>query len=159
MTPAPPRLVSILRSNVSGGKNQPRVWLCLDQLGNVTSITDPAANVRTFTYDPTFAKATSITDPLGNVTRFEYDAQGNLAATINPLGARTTLTYDGLGLVTSSADPLGNITALAYDVMSRLIQRTDPDPDGGGSLTSPVTAMLGAWQLRQIAAASPRVSQ
>ena len=29
-------LISILRSNLSGGKNQPRVWLCLDQLGNVT---------------------------------------------------------------------------------------------------------------------------
>jgi len=28
-------LVSILRSNLSGGKSQP-VWLCLDQLGNVT---------------------------------------------------------------------------------------------------------------------------
>ncbi len=29
-------LTSILRSNLAGGKNQPRVWLCLDQLGNVT---------------------------------------------------------------------------------------------------------------------------
>ncbi len=29
-------LVSILRSNLSGGRNQPRVWLCPDQLGNVT---------------------------------------------------------------------------------------------------------------------------
>ncbi len=29
-------LISILRSNISGGKNQPRAWLCLDQLGNVT---------------------------------------------------------------------------------------------------------------------------
>lgn len=28
-------LISILRSNL-GGKNQPRIWLCLDQLGNVT---------------------------------------------------------------------------------------------------------------------------
>lgn len=29
-------LISILRSNLSGGRNQPRVWLCLDNLGNVT---------------------------------------------------------------------------------------------------------------------------
>ena len=34
-------LVSILRSNLSGGKNQPRVWLCLDQLGNVTHTFTP----------------------------------------------------------------------------------------------------------------------
>lgn len=29
-------LVSMLWSNMSGGPNQPRVWLCLDNLGNVT---------------------------------------------------------------------------------------------------------------------------
>jgi hypothetical protein len=29
-------LISVLRSNLSGGRNQPRVWLCLDNLGNVT---------------------------------------------------------------------------------------------------------------------------
>lgn len=29
-------LISILRSNGSGGRSQPRVWLCLDSLGNVT---------------------------------------------------------------------------------------------------------------------------
>lgn len=29
-------LITILRSNISGGRNQPRVWLCLDSLGNVT---------------------------------------------------------------------------------------------------------------------------
>jgi hypothetical protein len=29
-------LISILRANLSGGKNQPRAWLCPDQLGNIT---------------------------------------------------------------------------------------------------------------------------
>jgi hypothetical protein len=29
-------LVAILMSNSDGGKNQPRVWLCRDQLGNLT---------------------------------------------------------------------------------------------------------------------------
>ena len=29
-------LIAILRSNLTGGKNQPRVWLCFDSLGNVT---------------------------------------------------------------------------------------------------------------------------
>ena len=29
-------LVSILMANSSGGRNQPRVWLCRDQLGNIT---------------------------------------------------------------------------------------------------------------------------
>ena len=38
-------LISILRSNLSGGKNQPRVWLCLDQLGNVTHTFVPERGV------------------------------------------------------------------------------------------------------------------
>jgi hypothetical protein len=38
-------LISILRSNLSGGKNQPRVWLCLDQLGNVTHTFIPERGV------------------------------------------------------------------------------------------------------------------
>ena len=38
-------LISILRANLSGGKNQPRVWLCLDQLGNVTHTFIPERGV------------------------------------------------------------------------------------------------------------------
>ncbi len=38
-------LISILRSNLSGGKNQPRTWLCLDQLGNVTHTFVPERGV------------------------------------------------------------------------------------------------------------------
>lgn len=38
-------LVSILRSNLAGGKNQPRAWLCLDQLGNVTHTFNPERGV------------------------------------------------------------------------------------------------------------------
>ena len=38
-------LVSILRSN-AGGKNQPNVWLCLDNLGNVTHTFLPERGVR-----------------------------------------------------------------------------------------------------------------
>lgn len=29
-------LIAMLRSNLTGGKHQPRAWLCLDNLGNVT---------------------------------------------------------------------------------------------------------------------------
>ena len=38
-------LISILRSNISGGKNQPRVWLCLDNLGNITHTFVPERGV------------------------------------------------------------------------------------------------------------------
>lgn len=38
-------LVSILHSSLSGGRNQPRVWLCRDQLGNVTHTFVPERGV------------------------------------------------------------------------------------------------------------------
>lgn len=38
-------LIAILRSNLVGGKNQPRVWLCLDQLGNLTHTFIPERGV------------------------------------------------------------------------------------------------------------------
>lgn len=38
-------LISILRSNLSGGRNQPRVWLTLDNLGNVTHTFVPERGV------------------------------------------------------------------------------------------------------------------
>jgi hypothetical protein len=38
-------LISILRSNLSGGKNHPRAWLCPDQLGNVTHTFVPERGV------------------------------------------------------------------------------------------------------------------
>lgn len=34
-------LLSILSSNLTGGKNQPRVWLCRNNLGNITYTFDP----------------------------------------------------------------------------------------------------------------------
>jgi hypothetical protein len=38
-------LISILRSNLVGGRNQPRAWLCLDQLGNATHTFIPERGV------------------------------------------------------------------------------------------------------------------
>jgi len=118
-----------------------------DAAGNVTKITDPAGNVRTFEYEPIFNKLTKITDPLGQITRFEYDAKGNLTATVDPTSARTTIaynefgqpvsttdplgnsttfSYDEFGNLATIADPLGNETQRAYDLVSRLIEQTDP---------------------------------
>lgn len=38
-------LISILRSNLAGGRNQPTAWLCHDQLGNVTHTFVPERGV------------------------------------------------------------------------------------------------------------------
>ena len=35
--------------------------------------------------------------------------------------------------------PAGHVTSWQYDALQRPTQMTEPDPDGGGALTSPVT--------------------
>jgi YD repeat-containing protein len=64
-----------------------------DANGNVLTLTDPANNVRTLTYEATFSQVTSIRDPLNNLTSFTYDSHGN--RTDGPRG----LTSDLYGLL------------------------------------------------------------
>ena len=35
--------------------------------------------------------------------------------------------------------PAGHVTSWQYDALQRQTQMTEPDPDGGGPLTAPVT--------------------
>ncbi len=62
----------------------------------------------------------------------------NSLTNANPLSL-TTYAYDDASRLTSTTDPLGYVTAYEYDNLDRLIELTQPDPDGGGSLTAPVT--------------------
>ncbi len=100
--------------------------LTYDANGNVTRITDPAGNERTFTYEPIFNKLTSITGPLAQITVSEYDARGNLTATVDPTGARTSIAYNSFGQPVSTTDPLGNTTRFNYDSFGNLVTITDP---------------------------------
>jgi len=49
------------------------------------------------------------------------------------------LAYDNLGRVTTQTDPRSKETTYAYDDANRTLTTTQPDPDGAGSLGSPVT--------------------
>ncbi|KAF0187721.1 MAG: RHS repeat-associated core domain-containing protein, partial [Gammaproteobacteria bacterium] len=55
-------------------------------------------------------------------------------------------------------DPAGHVTNWQYDALQRPIQMTEPDPDGAGSLTAPVTAYTygGNSLLSQVTDASGR---
>ncbi len=83
----------------------------LDRLENV---------VESYTYDGDLLE--SITDIHGNVTWFEYDG--------NDLVESITEFYGKSGPQT---------TYLSHDVAGHLTQITEPDPDGAGPLSSPVT--------------------
>ncbi len=83
------------------------------------------------------------TDPLGRITDLDYDAQGRLITVTLASGtteqAVLRYTYDGAGNVATSTDALGRQTKFFYDNFNRLMRVEQPDPDGTGPLTGPIT--------------------
>jgi RHS repeat-associated protein len=106
--------------------------------GNVEAIERPApgetTQKSTFKYNE-LGDLTSMTDPLGRESKFEYDTYGNLKAEINPAGDKTTWTYDKDGHQLTEVSPRGNEegakaaefeTKIERDGQSRPIKITDP---------------------------------
>ncbi|MDA1229163.1 MAG: hypothetical protein O2856_00185 [Planctomycetota bacterium] len=126
--------------------------------GQVTSITlpdpDGAGSLSSPVYTVAFNsvnKMTSTTDPLGNVTTYSYDNIDRLINVVQPdpdgagsqSSASQSYEYDLLSRVTSHKksqnNPLDQTTTYTYDNVNRLTQVTEPDPDGAGSQTAPVS--------------------
>ena len=129
-----------------------------DKLGRRTQTTLPDPDGAGSLSSPVFSvaynaigKMTSVTDPLGIVTSYSYDNLDRVITVLQPdpdgagsqSAASQSWQYDLLSRVTSHkqsmADPLDNTTTYAYDNVNRLTQLTQPDPDGTGSQSAPVT--------------------
>ncbi len=112
------------------------------------SLTSPVINVAW----NSVSRMTSVTDPLGNVTSYGYDNLDRITTVTQPdpdgagsLSAATQSNqYDLLGRVTSHKASMANpddvTSTYVYDNINRLIQMTQPDPDGAGSQTAPVSS-------------------
>jgi RHS repeat-associated protein len=126
-----------------------------DANGNVTSVTVPDPDgpgplgtpITTYTHDVMGNVLTKV-DPLGNCsgctpanyrTTYSYDADGQLLTETDPLGNTTTHTYDAAGNEASVKDANNHTTAYEYDNADHLTRLTQPDPDGAGPLTAPIT--------------------
>jgi YD repeat-containing protein len=96
--------------------------------GQVTSITLP---------DPDGAG--SLTSP---VTTIAYDSLGRPVTLTNPDSTTQTFTYSTADQLLTSTDELSRVTTYTYDTLDRVLTVTLPDPDGAGSLTSPVTTLV-----------------
>src|SRR5205823_2375327 len=107
----------------------------LAKSGSNYILTDKYGNVENF--DSTTGLLTSRVDANGNSTSYSYTS-GKLSTITDPFGRTTTFTLTS-GLVTSISDIASQSTALAF-TSGNLTSITAPDPDGAGSLTSPVTA-------------------
>jgi YD repeat-containing protein len=84
-----------------------------------------------------------MTDPLGRITRYTYNAHGLVTTIIYAVGtadqALVQYGYNSADDMTSYTDELGRTTTYAYDNLHRVTSITQPDPDGGGPLSAPVT--------------------
>lgn len=117
-----------------------------DTAGNRLTETTPLGFVTTWTYNSD-GQVTSVTlpDPDGSgsltspVTSYTYSTAGLLTEIENPDASTVTFAYDSVERLSSQTDELNRTTSLTYDNLDRLLSVTLPDPDGSGSLTSPVT--------------------
>ncbi|MEQ8848700.1 peroxidase family protein [Botrimarina sp.] len=99
--------------------------------------------VTSFTYTAS-GQVDTVTDPLGRVTDFDYDPYGRLVMATFAVDtvdeAVQRIEYANFsGDITATVDANLNRTEFQYDAMGRLTRLTEPDPDGEGPLTSPVT--------------------
>jgi RHS repeat-associated protein len=92
-----------------------------DALGDLTGVTQPGLNPRSFTYDSLARLLTSANPESGTVT-YTYDADGNLLAKKDARSITTTYTYDALNrmLTKSYSDGTTPAVTLNYDETSAL---------------------------------------
>jgi YD repeat-containing protein len=77
----------------------------------------------------------------GGVTTATYSSLSRPLTTVDPVGRTNSFTYDSLGNMLTSVDGGGFTTTMAYNSIGLPTSMTQPDPDGAGSLTAPVTAL------------------
>jgi RHS repeat-associated protein len=95
-----------------------------DSGGNLTKITDPYANVTTFTYSGGYLQ--TVKDSGNRVTTLTHTS-GNLTGATLPDGSTWGYAYDGSGRLTQVTDPNSKSTSIAYDSAERASTITRPD--------------------------------
>jgi RHS repeat-associated protein len=102
-----------------------------DNVGNVTSRTDPNTHQTTYTYD-TANRLTAATNPLNKTWSLSYDANGNRTQLTKPSTGTITITYDALNRPTALAfsDSTPGVS-YSYDANSNRTQMVD----GAGTQT------------------------
>jgi RHS repeat-associated protein len=113
--------------------------------GNVNSMTQNGATTYyTYTTASTGIPAgllENVTDPLGNQTEYYYTSTSHGLVDHVTYGytsgdaTTTTFGYDDRDNLHTVTDGMSHVTTYDHDALDRLIQQTDPDPDGSGSST------------------------
>lgn len=157
-----PTSVTLADPDGAGSLTSPVLSTSYDAANWITSKTDARGGVTTFTYD-NLGRLLTQTDPdpdgagsqVAAVTTNTYNASGLWKVT-DALSGVTTFTRDDSGRTTSVTDGLGNVTSYEYDFYGNLTKQIDPDPDGAGALTRPVTTFTYDMVNRRISKKDPR---
>ena len=96
-----------------------------DELGFVTSITDPLGYISRIEYDAD-NRPIKNTDPLGRASLTTYDKDGRPTVFTDAKGYKITRSYDGVGNLLSFKDKNNAETTYEYDGNNRLKKTTDP---------------------------------
>ncbi|MEW6665618.1 MAG: RHS repeat-associated core domain-containing protein [Thermodesulfobacteriota bacterium] len=95
-----------------------------DEVGNVTTRTDPNGQQLQHTYD-ILRRLLTITEPGDLSTRFTYDGHDHLVSVTDARNNTTTYTYDDLGRLLRTNSPDTNQSSYTYDATDNLLSSTD----------------------------------
>lgn len=114
---------SLLQSSTAGNATTSFTY---DALGRVSTVTDGAQHLTSFTYEPTgFQNLASVTRNANETTQFAYDGYGRLASVTDAAGQVSTVGYDALNRTTSMSAPGRGTSTWAYDDVNRTRTFTD----------------------------------
>ena len=106
-------------------RNGNRTVYAYDDQGRLSTITDPANLLTTFTYNG--PRLQSVTDPMGRPTIFEHNGAGDLVKVTFPDGSSRQFGYDARHLMTSETDERNFTTTRVYDDYGRLVSADLPE--------------------------------
>ncbi|MHB1038490.1 MAG: RHS repeat-associated core domain-containing protein, partial [Pirellulales bacterium] len=123
------RLEKLIEPDPDGPTGQllsPVTTYAYDKVGNLRFVTDPRSTVG---------------NPI--VTETVYDnlnrPKTRIMPAVNGVSPTYGYTYYATGQLATETDPLQHLTSYEYDAAGRTTKVIQPDPDGNGSLPSPVT--------------------
>ncbi|HCE45997.1 MAG TPA: hypothetical protein DET40_20825 [Lentisphaeria bacterium] len=96
-----------------------------DELGFITSVTNPLGHVTRKEYDADLRPSKTI-DPLGRATSTSYDNAGRPILFTDARGFKIVKEYDSTGNLVSFKDKNGAETKYTYDTNGRLVSTSDP---------------------------------
>ena len=98
--------------------------VAIDDLGNLTNVTDPNLASTQHLYDA-LNRLDQTTDALMGITDYDYDAHDNLETVTAPNGATTSYLYNGLDDLEQETSPDRGVTSYMHDAAGNVRMKID----------------------------------